>query len=90
MDGPLGETLTCVSGVCGVAVWPSEKTAKKIYIGLKKVAYGILWLTLGETFRVGHGKCLHLLVRWVGGLKKGHKHTYVIFEWSLTYRHIKS
>ena len=34
-------------------------------------------------FRVGHGKCLHLLTRWVGGVKKGQKHSYVIFEWSL-------
>ena len=24
-------------------------------------------------FRVGHGKCLHLLTRWVGGVKKGQK-----------------
>ena len=33
--------------------------------------------------RVGHGKCLRLLTRWVGGVKKGLKHAYVIFEWSL-------
>ena len=24
-------------------------------------------------FRVGHGKCLRLLTRWVGGVKNGHK-----------------
>ena len=35
-------------------------------------------------FRVGHGKCLCLLTRWVGGVKKGQKYAYVIFEWSLT------
>ena len=35
-------------------------------------------------FRVGHGKCLRPITRWVGGLKKGQKHAYVIFEWSLT------
>ena len=34
-------------------------------------------------FRVGHGKCLHLITRWVGGVKKGPKHAYVIFEGSL-------
>ena len=34
--------------------------------------------------RVGHGKCLRLITRWVGGVKKGQKHAYVIFEWSLT------
>ena len=34
-------------------------------------------------FRVGHSKCLRLLTRWVGGVKKGQKHAYVIFEWSL-------
>ena len=35
-------------------------------------------------FRVGHGKCLRLITRWVGGVKKGPKYAYVIFEWSLT------
>ena len=34
--------------------------------------------------RVGHGKCLRLLTRWVGGVKKGQKHAYVVFEWSLS------
>ena len=34
--------------------------------------------------RVGHGKCLRLITRWVGGVKKGQKHAYVIFEWSLS------
>ena len=33
--------------------------------------------------RVGHGKSLLPLTRWVGGLKKGPKHACVIFEWSL-------
>ena len=32
---------------------------------------------------MGHRKWLHPLTRWVGGLKKGQKHAYVIFEWSL-------
>ena len=35
-------------------------------------------------FRVGHGKCLRPITRWVGGVKKGQKHAYVIFEWSLS------
>ena len=30
-----------------------------------------------------HWKLLRLLTRWVGGLEKGQKHAYVIFEWSL-------
>ena len=34
-------------------------------------------------FQVGHGKCLRLITRWVGRVKKGPKHAYVIFEWSL-------
>jgi hypothetical protein len=34
-------------------------------------------------FRAGHSKCLRLLTRWVGGVKKGQKYAYVIFEWSL-------
>ena len=33
--------------------------------------------------RVGHGKCLRPLTKWVDWLKKGQKHAYVIFEWSL-------
>ena len=33
--------------------------------------------------RVGHGRCLRPLTRWVGGVKKGQKNDYVIFEWSL-------
>ena len=32
--------------------------------------------------RVGHDKCLCSITRWVGGVKKGQKHAYVIFEWS--------
>ena len=34
-------------------------------------------------FKVGHRKWLRPLTRWVGGLKKGQKYAYVIFEWSL-------
>ena len=34
--------------------------------------------------RVGHGKCLRPITRWVGGVKKGQNNAYVIFEWSLT------
>ena len=39
-------------------------------------------------FRVGHGKCLRLLTRWVGGVKKGQKYAYVIFEWSRKFQSI--
>ena len=35
--------------------------------------------------RVGQVKILCLLTRWVGGSKKGSKHAYVIYEWSLIY-----
>ena len=34
-------------------------------------------------FRVGHGKGLRLITRWVGGVKKGQKRAYVILEWSV-------
>ena len=34
--------------------------------------------------KVGHRKWLRPLTRWVGGLKKGQKRAYVIFEWSLS------
>ena len=39
-------------------------------------------------FRVGHGKCLRPITRWVGGVKKGQKHAYGIFEWSLKVRKV--
>ena len=45
------------------------------------------WVGFQESyviFRVGHGKCLRSLTRWVGGVKKGQKNACVIFEWSLT------
>ena len=35
-------------------------------------------------FRLGHDECLRQITRWVGGVKKGLKHAYVLFEWSLT------
>ena len=34
-------------------------------------------------FKVGHWKLLRPLTRWVGGLEKGQKHAYIIFESSL-------
>ena len=34
-------------------------------------------------FRVGHGKGLRLITRWVGGVKKGQKRAYLVLEWSL-------
>ena len=44
------------------------------WVGFQK-SYVILWM--------GHGKCLRPITRWVGGVKKGQNHAYVIFEWSL-------
>ena len=46
------------------------------------------WVGLQKSYvinGVGHEKILCLLTRWVGGSKKGLKHAYVIFEWSLTW-----
>ena len=51
----------------------SEKKLRE-WVGFQK-SYVII--------RVGPGKCLRLLTRWVGGVKKGPKYAYVIFEWSL-------
>ena len=51
---------------------------------LKKIS--LRWVGFQKSyviFRVGHGKCLCWLTRWVGGVKKGQKYAYVIFEWSL-------
>ena len=51
---------------------------------LKKISLG--WMGFRKSYviiRVGYGKCLRWLTRWVGGVKKGQKHAYVIFEWSL-------
>ena len=51
---------------------------------VKKMFFG--WVGFRKyyvIFRLGHGKCLRRLTRWVGGVKKGPKNAYVIFEWSL-------
>jgi hypothetical protein len=51
----------------------------------KKVAR---WVGFKKSYVINWGgscKILRLLTRWVGGSKKGLKHAYVIFEWSLTY-----
>ena len=37
--------------------------------------------------RVGQVKILCFLTRWVGASKKGPKHAYVIYEWSLRHGH---
>ena len=50
----------------------------------KKVAR---WVGFKKSYVINRGgscKILRLLTRWVGGSKKGLKHAYVIFEWSLT------
>ena len=58
------------------------------FLATKKVKkYFREWVGFRNTYiilRVGHGKCLHWITRWVGGVKKGHKYAYVIFELSLT------
>ena len=59
------------------------KSPLHIAIVEKKIIWG--WVGFQKSyviFRVGHVKCLRLLTRWVGGVKKGPKHAYVIFEWS--------
>ena len=48
------------------------------------------WVGFQESyviFRVGHGKCLRPITSWMGGVKKGQKHAYIIFEWSLSEYH---
>ena len=57
-----------------IPLWITVKKNLRGWVGFRK-SYVI--------FRVGHGKCLCLITRWVGGVKKGPKHAYVIFEWSL-------
>ena len=45
------------------------------------------WVSFQKSYvilRVGHGKCLRPITSWVGGVKKGQNHAYVIFEWSLS------
>ena len=57
-------------------------------IAVKKYFMG--WVGFRKSyviFRVGHDKSLRLITRWVGGVKKGPKHAYVIFEWSLVKSH---
>ena len=50
---------------------------------VKKIGGGWVSQKSYVIVRVGHGKCLRSITRWVGGVKKGQKHAYVIFEWSL-------
>ena len=50
---------------------------------VKKIGGGWVSQKCYVIVRVGHGKCLRPITRWVGGVKKGQKHAYVIFEWSL-------
>ena len=50
-----------------------------------KVTLG--WVGFKKTYviiRVSQAKILCLLTWWVVGSKKGQKHAYVIYEWSLT------
>ena len=60
-----------------IGKWPIQHRGQKIFkewVGFQK-SYVIV--------RVGYGKWLRPITRWVGGVKKGQKHAYVIFEWSL-------
>ena len=62
-----------------------QNTFKMYYYLLhrKKVAR---WVGFKKSYVINRGgscKILRLLTRWVGGSKKGLKHAYVIFEWSL-------
>ena len=46
---------------------------------------GVEWAGFRKSYViliVGYGKCLRPITRWVGGVKKGQKYAYVIFEWS--------
>ena len=64
-------------------IQPKSQLSQKIFWG---------WVGFQKPyviFRVGHGKCLRPLTRWVGGVKKGQKYAYVIFEWPLTQCHFE-
>ena len=61
-----------------IGKWLIQDRGQKIFmegVGFRK-SYVIV--------RVGHGKCLRPITKWVGGVKKGQKNAYVIFEWSLS------
>ena len=58
-----------------------RKVRRPFRIVVKKYLRG--WVGFRKSyviFRVGHSKCLRLLTRWVGGVKKGKIYAYVIFE----------
>ena len=64
-------------------VWFKNKFLRQLRITVKKIFMG--WVGFRKSYviyRLGHGKCLRPITRWVGGVKKGQKHAYVIFEWS--------
>ena len=44
---------------------------------------GWVWGNADVMFEVGMKKCWRLLIKWVGGSKKGQKHADIILEWSL-------
>ena len=52
---------------------------------VEKKIFGVggFWKILYVIIRVGYGKCLRWLTRWVGGVKKGQKYAYVIFDYLL-------
>ena len=63
-----------------------KKQMGGLFKTLQSKKYIMGWVGFWKSYvivRVGHGKCLRPLTRWVGGLKKGQKHADVIFEWSL-------
>ena len=63
-----------------------NKRLRLLRFAVKKYSMG--WVGFRKSyviFRLGQGKCLRQITRWVGGVKKGQKHAYVIFEWSLRY-----
>ena len=80
LSSPLSKILLFCIWLCA--------TQESAHATLRSTKMTLGWLGFPKSyviFRVGRGKCLCWLTRWVGAVKKGQKYAYVILEWSLMY-----
>ena len=79
---PVVDYITCTnSNAIPAAIRKFEKVGMLMAV---KVLLGVGgFQKILRNLKSGSSKILCLLTRWVGGSKKGPKHAYVIYEWSL-------
>ena len=81
---PVVDYITCTnSNAIPAAIRKFEKVGMLMAV---KVLLGVGgFQKILRNLKSGSSKILCLLTRWVGGSKKGPKHAYVIYEWSLNH-----